>query len=244
MARVIWEEKEQELVKWMAKHKTCPAIMKAIRSRLQTWRNNTKKDHLRQSRFLGLRQVVLDQDRMGWDAAFEGKWHVGWAEVQETYLKSIGSRKSGKRWLIALIKKIWLTAWDLWEDRNGVNASRRDAANHRALQVRVRAEFQVGYASLHRKSQRLFTQRGLLVLLAAETQTLESWLLRVESARVWAELEPEVVVRETAEEAAKEHRRKIREAAVRMQLRMSAVMDNWLKRDLLVGKQILPLLRI
>jgi hypothetical protein len=175
--------------------------------------------------------VVLDQDRLGWEAAFEGKWHVGWAEVQETYFRFIGSKRSGKRWLVALTKKLWLTAWDMWEDRNGENARRRDAANHRVLQTRVRAEFQVGFETLHRKRQRLFTQRGLLVLLATETQTLESWLLRVESARVWAELEPEVVARETEEEAAKEHRRRIRASATRMQLRMSAVMDNWLKRD-------------
>ena len=156
---------------------------------------------------------------------------MGWAEVQETYFRFIGSQKSGKRWLVALIQKIWLTAWDLWEDRNGVNASRRDEASHQALQKRVTAEFREGYTLLHQKSQRLFKQRGLLVLLASETQTLESWLLRVESARVWADLEPEAVARETAEAAAKEHRRNIRASAARMQLRMSAVMDNWLKRD-------------
>ena len=167
---------------------------------------------------------------MGWEAAFEGKWHVGWAEVQETYFKFIGSQKSGKRWLVALIKKIWLTAWDLWEDRNGVNAQRRETASHLVLQARVRDEFQVGFAFLHRKSQRLFKQRGLLVLLAAETQTLESWLLCVESAQTWAALEPEVILREREEEAARNHRRQLREAAARMQARMGAVMDNWLKR--------------
>jgi hypothetical protein len=175
--------------------------------------------------------VVLNQDRLGWEAAFEGKWHVGWAEVQDTYFKFIGSQKSGKRWLVALIHKIWLTAWDLWEDRNGVNANRRETANHLTLQSRVREEFQLGFAWLHKKSHRLFKQRGLLVLLAAETQTLESWLLRVESARTWADMEPEVIARERSEEAAREHRRLIREAATRMQNRMSTMMDNWLKRD-------------
>ena len=137
---------------------------------------------------------------MGWESAFEGKWHVGWAEVQETYFKFIGSQKSGKRWLVALIKKIWLTAWDLWEDKNGVNARQRELASHLVLQARVRDEFQVGFAFLHRKSQRLFKQRDLLVLLAAETQTLESWLLRVALARTWAALEPAVILRERAEE--------------------------------------------
>jgi hypothetical protein len=215
----------------MARNKTCPAIAKAIRSRLRTWRNNTRKDHLRGFRFRGLKAVILDQDRLGWDAAFEGKWHVGWAEVQDTYFKHLGSQRSGKRWLVALIQKLWLTAWDLWEDCNGVNAKQREDASHRVLQARVRAEYQVGYASLHRKSRRLFTQRLEVELVAAPTQTLESWLLRVESARVWAELEPRVVMREQVEDAAKEHRRRSLAASVRMQTSMRTLMSNWLKKD-------------
>jgi hypothetical protein len=230
-AQKIWDKNETELVKWMAKNKTCPAIAKAIRSRLRTWRNNTRQVHLRDFRFRGLKEVILKQDRLGWDAAFEGKWHVGWAEVQETYFKFIGSQRSGKRWLVALIKKLWLTAWDLWEDRNGINVKRRDDASHRELQARVRAEYQLGYTSLHQKSCRLFTRQSELVLWAATTQTLESWLLRVESARQWAELEPGVVVREQVEEAEKAHRRAIREAGERMTQRMSDTMDKWLKRD-------------
>ena len=230
-AREIWEEKERELVKWMARNRTCPAVMKAIRSRLRTWRNNTRKAHLREFRFHGLQQVVLNQDRLGWEAAFEGKWHVGWEEVQDTYFKFIGSRRSGKRWLIALINKVWLTAWDLWEDRNGVNASRRDEAEKKVLQTRVKAEFRAGHTSLHRKSRRLFTQRSEGELLAADIQTLESWLLRVESARTWADMEPGVVRQEQLEDAAKAHRRGIRDAAVRMQERMNNMMSNWLKRD-------------
>ena len=214
----------------MARNKTCPAIMKAIRSRLRTWRNNTKQDNLRQFQFHWLKQVIRNQDRIGWEAAFEGMWHVGWAEVQDTYFRFIGSRRSGKRWLIALISKVWLTAWDLWEDRNGVNASRRNEAGCQVLLTRVEAEFRTGHASLHRKSRRLFTQRNEAALLGAETQTLESWLLRVESARTWAEIEPGVVQREQAEDAEKTHRQGIREAADRMQTRMSKMMSNWLKR--------------
>jgi hypothetical protein len=30
------------------------------------------------------------------------------------------SHRTGKRWAIALIQKMWDTAWDLWEHRNGV----------------------------------------------------------------------------------------------------------------------------
>lgn len=49
----------------------------------------------------------------GW-ASFE------WSIAQQEYYKLIGSLKSGKRWMIALIKKLWLIAWDMWEHRNGI----------------------------------------------------------------------------------------------------------------------------
>jgi hypothetical protein len=32
----------------------------------------------------------------------------------------IGSRKTGKWWLVEIIKKLWLIAWDMWEHRNGI----------------------------------------------------------------------------------------------------------------------------
>jgi hypothetical protein len=35
-------------------------------------------------------------------------------------LACIRSRRSGRRWLISLIKKMWDIAWDFWSHRNGV----------------------------------------------------------------------------------------------------------------------------
>ena len=69
----------------------------------------------------------MNQDRLGWDAAVQGRWSNDWIAVQQAYLDFIESKLSGKRWLIELIKKTWDIAWDLWEDRNGENATRKSA---------------------------------------------------------------------------------------------------------------------
>jgi hypothetical protein len=58
------------------------------------------------------------QDQIGAQNFFEGWLHSDWEQVQEQYYGSINSKRSSKRWTIALITKLWEVAWDLWEFRN------------------------------------------------------------------------------------------------------------------------------
>ena len=41
-----------------------------------------------------------------------------WARVQQEYYQWIGIQRSGKRWVTALIKKLWQILWDIWDNRN------------------------------------------------------------------------------------------------------------------------------
>jgi hypothetical protein len=43
---------------------------------------------------------------------------VGWSEVQHRYYEFLDSRRTGLRWLTALIQKLWDVAWDMWDHRN------------------------------------------------------------------------------------------------------------------------------
>jgi len=43
-----------------------------------------------------------------------------WANIQQDFLNSIRSRRTGRRWPIPVIKKMWDVSWDLWNHRNGV----------------------------------------------------------------------------------------------------------------------------
>lgn len=48
-------------------------------------------------------------------------WRFGeWAQAQQAYYLLIKSRHTGKQWVVALLKKFWDIAWDLWEHRNGI----------------------------------------------------------------------------------------------------------------------------
>ena len=41
-----------------------------------------------------------------------------WAEVQNAYLLYLGAKISGVIWIYTLIRKLWDTAWYIWNFRN------------------------------------------------------------------------------------------------------------------------------
>jgi hypothetical protein len=57
---------------------------------------------------------------MGWENFFMGLPSNGWASIQNSYFLKLGSKKTGKRWLVAIIRKQWMIAWDIWNYCNGL----------------------------------------------------------------------------------------------------------------------------
>ena len=80
-----------------------------------------------------------------------------WASVQQRFYLFVKSRRSGKRWLILLILKLWDIAWDLWEQRNEINAKQKTIRLRLILHARVVEEYGVGFQTLYPQSCRLFT---------------------------------------------------------------------------------------
>ena len=70
-----------------------------------------------------------------------------WRQAQQEYYHRISSRRTGKRWVSALIRKLWDVAWDLWDHRNNQihSPGQLDAyEDTTALDLSVRAEFALG----------------------------------------------------------------------------------------------------
>ena len=137
---------------------------------------------MRSLRLQGLSALVSAQDAMGRDAAFSGKLSTGWAEMQQQYYSYLGMRRMGRRWSVAITTKLFDVSWDLWMDRNGVNARLKEKRNRLHFESRVSEEYKLGFQSLHLRSRKLFTVKTLEERLILSEQALESWLLRVNSA--------------------------------------------------------------
>ena len=136
--------------------------------------------------FLGLREVVTKQDAIGWQSLLEGRPALGWSEVQQRYLQWIGSRRSGLRWLTALIQKLWDIAWDMWDHRNRVLHD-TELSVARDLEIQqITDQFQLGSAGLPTEVKVHF-RRGLQHLLQQQPAYQTAWLIRILAARARSE---------------------------------------------------------
>ena len=108
-----------------------------------------------------------------------------WAREQDRYYKWIGIRKTGKRWVVALIKKLWEIAWDIWDDRNSTlhNTSMvADLSGAVSLDKAIREEYQLGCDGLPAPVRSHF-QHDIEKVLGASLIHRKSWLVMVRASR-------------------------------------------------------------
>ncbi len=96
---------------------TDPDIQNCILLHLRGWKDNTQVDG---PPSLLIEELLKHQAALGWRRFFEGWISREWTKAQQAYYQSTKSLRTGRRWTIALIKKLGDIAWDLWEHRNGV----------------------------------------------------------------------------------------------------------------------------
>jgi len=109
-----WKKAIKELDIWLQATRTHPQLRQDLISGLQKWHDDQP---ITRAVIEGT-QAGTAQDDIGWGVVMEGCLSVRWREEQDIYWKAIKSRKSSKRWTTALIKRLMLTAWDMWNQRN------------------------------------------------------------------------------------------------------------------------------
>ena len=160
---------------WLLLHQTDSSLRQLLLSGLRAW-STGQPPPTTPATSLATRQTLL-----GWRSLFEGRPAIGWRHTQQLYYDSIGSSKTGKRWLTQLLLKLVSIAWDLWEVRNGVLHKK---GSELAFELQLRA-IRDAFASKHEHTatncRRLFGQ-GLQAVLAKPPHLRHAWLLRVEAS--------------------------------------------------------------
>jgi hypothetical protein len=154
-AQTVWNQAIDTLEEWLRDQKTQPGITEMIGSRLRLW---FYQSELRQQvpDFYGLRATLEAQDQVGWGMFLAGRLVTGWADVQKRYLEWIGSQRSTKRWTVAVIKKLWDLAWDMWDHRNRVLHDNDQSLATKEIDYKIRAEFLLGSTGLSRSTKILY----------------------------------------------------------------------------------------
>jgi hypothetical protein len=181
----VWVQSIANLKVWLQNQRTDPGIIEAICANLLAWQGESAAP-VPVATVDGLRAVVQQQDKIGWKILLEGRPVLGWSTVQDRYLQKIHSRRSGLRWLTALIQKLWFIAWDMWDHRNKVLHDTENSVA-RDLQIQqITDQFAFGKAGLPSEAQALLG-RGLKILLHQQPAYQTAWLIWITAARARSE---------------------------------------------------------
>jgi hypothetical protein len=184
-ATAVWVQSIANLKVWLQTQCTDPGIIKVLCAKLLAWQCGSTEP-IPVATVDGLQDVVQKQDEIGWQSLLEGRPAFGWRLLQDRYLQKISSRRSGLRWLTALIQKLWDIAWDMWDNRNKVLHDTENSAA-RALQIQqIQDQFAFGTAGLPNEAQALFGG-GIQALLHQQPAYQTAWLIRITAARARSE---------------------------------------------------------
>lgn len=88
----------------MSSVSTDPDIQEVILHHLKGWRcgNTASMDYAPD-----LKDLIYEQNLIGWQKFFEGWISSGWEEAQHAYYSLLHSHRTGHRWTICLIKKLF-----------------------------------------------------------------------------------------------------------------------------------------
>ena len=147
-----FEELAAVLTDWGSKSKAAPNLMKAILHGLASWRNGEEVAANCPTSLKGdLRSAYEAQSAIGWGALWFGFASSHWQIVQQHYFRAAGSRRTGERWVAALIKKLQDAAWDMWSFRNFQIHSGHDEEAETEVTIlnqRIRVHYQLGTLGL------------------------------------------------------------------------------------------------
>jgi len=165
-AQQRWNIALQELEGWLRSAKTDPKLAEAIIAGLRGWYSG---DQLIPMPNL---PAVIQQNQLGWALLLEGGLSRMWQTEQAKFWTTIKTRKSSKRWVSELIKKLWEISWDLWTHRNEELHS-SDTARGQILEHDVNTRIAQAYQSGSRELPR----DALHLIQAPQERVLEQPLI-------------------------------------------------------------------
>ena len=188
-ASAVWKEKLEAFDESLATLGTEPGVRVAIVENLQAWRTDSPAPVRTDSTAHAL---VVAQNHLGWHAAFEGRFAIGWAEAQERHYRATPSKPyhNGRRWLSQVIKKLFEISWDLWTHRNNELHKRDTGIRILELHQDVADEFTQGTCNIPRL--KLLMKPGLDHIRMRAPTHLVAWLYQIRAERdLFAQQTPE-----------------------------------------------------
>ena len=187
-----WTKSLQALKEWMTDQHTDPILAASIMRLLRGWRSGNPTPLFPSYDPQRLSACQAQADLGAWNT-FLGRISQQITDCQHRYYQSQGSRRTGHRWTVALITKLQMVAWDMWDHRNGI--LHEDPLRHHmhddllTTNSAIAQEWEQGPRGLLPQDQFLFRSRPNV-----EARTLQGkweWLESVTLAREAAQADSE-----------------------------------------------------
>ena len=106
--------------------------------------------------------------------------------MQQQYLTSIRSRKSSLRWAAAVIHKLLMTVWNVWDFRNNINQGKNGPEyflKEEDLCRKISEEYSLGITNLLSKDQHLIYGYFKKTLFEMKFGRQRDWIKQIQLAR-------------------------------------------------------------
>ena len=178
-----WNDSIKGLSKWLLDQDTDPGISTVLPQLLQFWR---QADTVEINIFhRDLHDVLEDQQKLGWQALFEGFISPRWKLRQESYWQRQGSLKSAEKWAGKLIRKLWDIPHQMWQNRNELVQQQKSlqySPEMEAINNQIFVEFDKGLDTLPAQWASLFSGT-LTTLLQRNLGYKKRWIKTVDALR-------------------------------------------------------------
>ena len=192
-AKTQWQTLLQGLQEWFQTTSTATPLAQFLGALLRTVRvpNNQPPPQTPWYRLHGmsssaLTQVCEAQLRLGPQCLLEGLLVHGWADLQQQFYRSRGSRRSGNLWAANLSRQLILIGKGMWKHRNDVFHSDDNIVHQQratALDRRIHEEFDMGLRDLPQNLRPAIRRSRLMDVLRLQLADKEEWVLVISEAR-------------------------------------------------------------
>ena len=167
---------------------TAPTITKTIISSLRhVYNSTTSSVHSFGHSYFGggisLRGIIKNQTDISWTNFLCGRWSVKWKEAQKRHYLRMNKKKSARLWVIAILKKLFMIQWDMWQFRNKALHSPTgptSLASHYSLNYRINKEKRIWTDGIDRSNYHLFSKQYTLTKLqSSNINKKKLWLYKV-----------------------------------------------------------------
>ena len=143
---------------------------------------------------------MSDQADIGWINFFSGRWSVKWKEAQKRHYCHMNKKKSARSWTVAVLKKLMIIWWDLWQSWNTTLHSPTGPiaiASHHSLNHRISEEKAKWIDGIAKSNIHLFSAfYSITKLHSGDIPSKIHWLEMVRSAQAEYEEPDSAIIRQ------------------------------------------------